>query len=200
VSTIAWIGYQTPSVLTVAFAHRAKVGGRRLAAFVNGLDASRQMHRVYDETMPALHLTLIGHSYGSVAVGFAMRSRPPVDDVVLLGSPGAAAPSARELTGTAAHVYVGEARGDAVADLSWFGPDPSGQRFGARALQTDGEVDGSTGSRLTASHGHSRYFRERSESLRNIAAVTIAMPQLASYGDMSATGDHVLDGWRLVAG
>jgi pimeloyl-ACP methyl ester carboxylesterase len=145
---------------------------------------------------PALHLTLVGHSYGSLAVGYAMRSSAPADDVVLAGSPGVGVRSALALTGKPGNVFVAEARGDAVADLHWFGADPSGRAFGALQLQTDGGIDALTGAELTASRGHSQYFRAGSESLRNIAAVTIGAPQLATYGDMSASGDHVLDIWR----
>jgi pimeloyl-ACP methyl ester carboxylesterase len=146
-----------------------------------------------------LHLTLIGHSYGSLAVGYAMRRRPAVDDVVLLGSPGAAARHARDLLDDPGHVFVGEARGDAVADLGWFNTDPSSPRFGARQLQTDGGVDPVTQVYLRASHGHSDYLSPATESVRNVAAVVTGRPEAATYGDMSGSGDRILDGydWSL---
>lgn len=197
VATVAWIGYRTATFSTVPSGRRAQDGGRRLAAFARGLDGSREIERMGLPAVPGLHLTLVGHSYGSVAVGYAMRSRPPADDVVLLGSPGVAADSAGELAPDG-HVYVGEANGDAVADLGWFGRDPSSRGFGARALQTDGGSDPLTGLRLRAAHGHSQYFDAGTESVRNIAAVTIGEPQLATYGDMSAAGDRILDGIDLL--
>ena len=59
-------------------------------------------------------------------------------------------------------------------------------------------LDPLTGTVLRASHGHGDYFNPGSESVRNIAAVTIGAADLATYGAMSARGDHVLDGWRLI--
>jgi hypothetical protein len=196
VASVAWIGYRTPSLVDVASSRRAKAGGQRLASFASGLDSSREIERLLAAPPPALHLTLVGHSYGSLAVGFAMRTSAPADDVVLAGSPGVGVRSAVALTGKRGNVFVAEARGDAVADLHWFGADPSRRAFGALQLQTDGGIDALTGSALTPSRGHSQYFRVGSESLRNIAAVTIGAPHLATYGDMSSSGDHVLDIWR----
>ncbi|MEP7054689.1 MAG: alpha/beta hydrolase [Actinomycetota bacterium] len=184
IATVAWIGYRTPNLLTVASSHRAQVGGLRLASFSSGLDASREIHRMLQAaSMPALHLSLVGHSYGSLAVGYAMQKAPPVDDLVLLGSPGVGVDSALQLTGRKDNVFVGEARGDPVADLGWFGRDPSSTGFGARQLQTDGGQDPLTGVPLAASYGHSDYLTAGSESLRNIAAVTIDAPRLATYSD-----------------
>lgn len=197
-ATVAWLGYRTPKTISVVANTRAISGGRRLAAFTEGLAAARRIDRVLRTGAPALHVTLVGHSYGSLTVGHAMRRRPPAGDVVLLGSPGVAADSALALTGAPARVFVGEARGDPIADVAWFNTDPSAPAFGARVLQTDGGVDPVAGTRLRPSTGHGDYYTAGSESLRNIAAVAVGLPAAASYGDMRGAGDRVPDVFDVV--
>ena len=197
VAAIAWIGYRTPTFATVASDHRAKVGGRRFASFAAGLDGAREISRLGTPAAP-LHLTAVGYSYGSTVVGYAMRHRPPVDDVVFLGSPGVGADKAGDIDPGGGHVFVGEARDDPIADLSWFGTDPSSSHFGARALQTDGGIDAVTGAPLRASYGHFQYFDSGTESVRNVAAVTVGAPQLATYGDMSGAGDQFVGGMDVL--
>lgn len=117
-ASIAWLGYDTPQVkglspdmLAVAGTERAEQGGQAYQGFLRGLRASH-------EGQPA-HLTALGHSYGSFTVGQAAQ-RPggiPVDDVVLVGSPGTGAQRAAELGVDPAHVWVGAAEHDPVSHL-----------------------------------------------------------------------------------
>jgi len=58
---------------------------------------------------------------------------------------------------------VAEARWDPVADLGWFGPDPS-ERSDAVLLPTDG------------TSGHGDYLVPGSTSARGIAAVVAGVP------------------------
>ena len=54
-------------------------GGEELAAFVTGLDAARDVPP--DQSV-------LGHSYGSVVLSFALRRPTGIDRVALFGSPG----------------------------------------------------------------------------------------------------------------
>ncbi|WP_406023481.1 alpha/beta hydrolase family protein [Nocardioides sp. NBC_00850] len=121
-ATMFWIGYDAPSGADsagVAAEGMATAGGERLADTLDGLNAMRS-----DD----FHLTAIGHSYGSTTVAHAMTDgRPDVDDVVLLGSPGAGddADSADDLGVGSGHVFVGTNSEDLVGRLGqtgWVSP------------------------------------------------------------------------------
>ncbi|HZG96311.1 MAG TPA: alpha/beta hydrolase [Mycobacteriales bacterium] len=173
-AAVAWLGYDTPSFATVASSREAVVGAAALRSTLRGLDVARA-------AVPAprgapggeLHLTVVGHSYGSLATGIALREPTGADDAVLIGSPGVDAQTAADLAVPVGHVYVGEAAGDTVADLAWFGRDPSSSGFAAAPLPVDGGVDPETGEPMRASRGHSEYFETGSESVRNIALVAV---------------------------
>ena len=84
-ATVAWLGYDAPlSSPDVANTHRANAGADRLENFLEGVSA------VYGEKGQKVHLTLLGHSYGSTTSGIAASHVSPnvVDDLVLFGAPG----------------------------------------------------------------------------------------------------------------
>lgn len=192
VASIAWLGYNAPDVdftehgptalvgdpVAVTNEARAVAGARRLSRFVAGLRATDEGTRT--------HLTLIGHSYGSVVVAKASPSAGE-DDVVLVGSPGAGSgnTSAKDLK--PGHVYVGAAKNDPISHLGvsshpGLGSDPASKKFDANRFKV---ADGTPSDLLTRSgietalHNHSAYFTMHqsdghpvpSESLRNIADV-----------------------------
>ena len=133
-------------------------------------------------------------SYGSLTGGLAVQTPTGVDDLVLVGSPGVGTDHASGLQVPAGHVFVGEARDDPVADLAYFGTDPSSPEFGAVGFQTDGGTDPATGAALTASVGHSQYFEIGSESLRNLALITLGHPEQLTIGDSIGVGDLLVTG------
>ncbi|MFF5976601.1 alpha/beta hydrolase [Streptomyces sp. NPDC012769] len=160
VSTITWLGYDAPQdiVKDAPFSHYANDGAPAYNRFMDGLDASRAV-----DSDP--HRTAIGHSYGTTLIGSAARQGDlNADDVILAGSPGVQVPKAEQLDVPKGHVWNQEAKGDPVPDIGrfghggtdWDGPwtIPSDQRFGANQLATDTE-------------GHSDYWKEGTESLRN---------------------------------
>lgn len=190
-ATLFWIGYDAPDnapwgqwsgdgadgwdaagVVTEQMAAR---GGDRLADTLDGLAVDRAEH-------PA-HVTVVGHSYGSTTTGIAATQHDlPVDDVVLVGSPGAGehAVHATDLQVGRGHVWVGAASSDPISwlgDHGWLnlhdldggglGTDPAGDGFGATRF--DAEVPGHHGGVHLADH--SAYFTPGSESLDNIARV-----------------------------
>ena len=191
VAVIAWLGYNTPDatafgLIDAATSVSAERGARQLRA---------DLDLLYQHGMRA-HVTIVGHSYGSVVAGRAMKQDPhhplPVDDVVVVGSPGMDANSRRELMSPDVRVWAGKTStpgvpsalvmasgsslflldkglrviggSDVVPMAPVHGRDPAAKEFGARSLPTDG-------------HGHSEYFTPGTQSLKSIAWVAVGFPK-----------------------
>ncbi|WP_432104633.1 alpha/beta hydrolase [Streptomyces sp. bgisy091] len=116
-ASIVWLGYDAPQLsmsdvaanLDVAGEGTARIGGTSYNSFMAGLSATNQNEDP--------HVTAIGHSYGSLAVGLAAQEKggiPGVDDIILVGSPGTGARTADELGVGREHVFVGAAENDSV--------------------------------------------------------------------------------------
>ena len=149
VATIQWLGYDTPEGATTLGTGAAEPGAEALPQFVEGIRAQRSER---------LHWTVIGHSYGSLVTGMAESGQGlDVDETVLVGSPGVGVDHASDLGD--GNVWVGLADWDLVGYSGWFGPNPHDKGFGATRFHT-GDVS-----------GHSSYFNEGSESLRNIGLI-----------------------------
>ncbi|WP_409184910.1 DUF6308 family protein [Amycolatopsis sp. VS8301801F10] len=89
VAAVTWIGYEAPQTAdvlnpdeSVGSDNLAKIGAHKLDGFLNGLGASHDIHN------QPLHLTALGHSYGSLTTGIALQQPTPVHDAVVFGSPG----------------------------------------------------------------------------------------------------------------
>ena len=186
VATIAWIGYDAPGA-DVVLTRSATAAVPYLSATLAGIEATRDA-----VSGPPVHLTLAAHSYGSLVAGLTMRTSTPVDDLVLVGSPGVGAHCVDELHLPAGHVYVGEAQGDFVADLDYFGTDPASRAFGAISFQTDGSIDSDGTMTSTPSIGHSEYYLPGSESLQNIVSVVVGKPGI-TQGREFADGNPLAD-------
>jgi pimeloyl-ACP methyl ester carboxylesterase len=111
-------------------------------------------------------VTLIGHSYGSVVVGYA-APKARADNLVLIASPGVDVPSVADLH-TPARVWAARGPRDPIglvpsvriAGLG-HGADPVSAGFGARTFAT-GEIS-----------GHDHYYQPGSESLANLARIAL---------------------------
>ena len=182
VSAIMWLGYDAPDGI-VADAPRgfyADSGAPKLKRFVNGVrTAQGNSNR---------HVTVIGHSYGSVVVGDAAKlGNFMVDDIIVAGSPGMHVSMAGELGIGVGHVWAQSAEGDPVPDAGRLGhgrPNtekghwptnrfplvPSDPEFGAWILETD-------------THGHSDYWKEGTGSLDNQARVLTATYKNSTLAD-----------------
>jgi pimeloyl-ACP methyl ester carboxylesterase len=190
-----WLGYDAPDAFYDAATlteGRAEDGGGRFADAIDGLRASRP----YDTA----HLTVIGHSYGSTTVAHAATDRHiDVDDIVLVGSPGAGGgvDHASELGVGADHVWVGRNSEDLVAalgDHGWvgghtlfgagLGNDPSEDDFGAHRFEAE-DVTRSGWHRGVGQHGN--YFNVDTESLYNIGRV------VDGHGGDVRLADHTYD-------
>ena len=165
VATIAWIGYDPPDTIAQAsLGTDADRAAPDLASFLNGVDSSRGA----DDP----HLTVIGHSYGSVVASEALQRGTAADDVVFTGSPGLDSSGTDwtlpDLNLRDGHVYNESAEGDWVVRSEVFGPRPD---------RLDGVIDLSTQAEstpigdLSPSTGHSEYFDTRSTAQYNQAVV-----------------------------
>lgn len=175
VATIAWIGYEPPDVFSVGGLDRAEQGADFLEASWQGLRASRGT----DQPL----LSVFAHSYGSTVTLTALaRETVKLDALVMVGSPGSAIQSASELPVANSAVYVGEADWDPAVNSAFFGSDPGGASYGARALGVTGSTDRLTGATLHGSLGHNEYFKPGSESLRNMALIATGNARLVTDG------------------
>ena len=135
VAVVAWLNYDAPTDVTktfdpsVASTEKAHEGADRLAGFLTGVRSWR------NEQGGSLHLTSIGHSYGSTTTGLAMlkMGEGVVDDHIYLASPGSAAYTVGALGVDPSHVWVSAVpEGDMVQGM---GPDVT---FGRNPEQLEG--------------------------------------------------------------
>ena len=148
VAVLAWLGYRAPGGLDLfdAAAERlAADGASALSTFVADL-AGRT---------PSAHCSVVAHSYGSVVAGLAAHLHGlPVEDLVVLGSPGLGVAHASDLRlKPDGRVWAVRARHDPVTDV------PSLQ-VGAVRLHGTSPYDVAFGCRIVAidSEGHSSYL------------------------------------------
>jgi hypothetical protein len=164
-AAVAWLGYDAPSVHQVISDARARSGAQQLDRFVLGLRST---------AVRLQHVTVLGHSYGSLVAGLAAKRDRGADDLVLLASPGVEATRASQLQVPAGHVWSARDATDPIQLVFWpsrlaglfgidvptaFGPDPTGAPFGANGIPVGGAL------------GHSGYFAAGSQSLASLAAI-----------------------------
>ncbi len=200
-ATMFWIGYDAPDNLPtegfdaagVLTEGMAEAGGERLADLLDGLRATRP-----DD--PA-HLTAIGHSYGSTTLGHAAHDHGvPVDDLVVVGSPGLGGDTdhASDLGIDPEHVYAGANSRDPITYLAnhgWvnletlggagLGDDPAEDDFGANRF----EAEDVSRPGYPSFDQHSLYFDHDTESLYNIASIVNG-----DYADVTLA-EHNYDPW-----
>ncbi|MEU9046193.1 MULTISPECIES: alpha/beta hydrolase [unclassified Kitasatospora] len=187
-SSITWIGYDAPQSIIPEAADDtyAKNAEDKLHSFETGLRATH-------EGKPSNN-TILGHSYGTTTVGYTLRDKGlPVDNVVLIASPGAGVEHAKELGVDPSHVFAAQGDDDIIKyaapeDLggawsnvennigAWtgfndnpdhhvaFGRDPSVDQFGAHILPT------------SPGTGHSDYWNNGSASLRAMGEAIAGKP------------------------
>ncbi|MDX2936844.1 alpha/beta hydrolase [Streptomyces ipomoeae] len=165
-AVIAWLGYKTPGTIstTVLTPTRAEQAAPHLRTFV---------HELRGLVGGSADVSLVCHSYGSVVCGRAVAGLDDVDDIVMIGSPGAGVDSAAALD-TSAQVWaargtddwiemVPHTQADFFGTTIGFGTDPTSPAFGAHVFPA-GDA------------GHSDYFAPGSLSLKNLAHITRGTP------------------------
>ncbi|MFD8705624.1 alpha/beta hydrolase [Kitasatospora sp. NPDC059648] len=118
-SSITWVGYDAPQSIIPEAADDtyAKNAEDKLVSFENGLHATHN-GKIGNNT-------ILAHSYGTTTVGYTMRDHGlPVDNAVLIASPGAGVENAKDLRIDPNHVYAAQSPADAIG---WAAAtDPSG--------------------------------------------------------------------------
>ncbi|MFJ9026049.1 alpha/beta hydrolase [Streptomyces sp. NPDC102259] len=168
VSTITWLDYNAPDSIVpeASSGNYAEEGGPRLYDFLQGNRAAHE-----ELSGNSAHTTVLGHSYGSTVVGVSAQSgswKDPeaVDDYMFAGSPGVQADRAADLGVGADHVWAMGGPGDdqfvrqggRLMGLGDNGTIPTDEWFGGNVMKSD-------------SDGHSGFWDEGSQSLRNQGAV-----------------------------
>ncbi|MGW4273441.1 alpha/beta hydrolase [Streptomyces seoulensis] len=177
-STITWIGYDAPQDILLdsprtSYAYDA---APKLNSFLDGLQTAQG-------GADASHTTVIGHSYGTTVIGAATKGHDlAADDIVVAGSPGMLVGDADDLDVGKQHVWSEAASSDPVPYMgrdflggqkwgvaTWHGVPydagylttiPSDEAFGAHRMDVD-------------TSGHSGYWDQGSQSLKNQAAVVV---------------------------
>jgi hypothetical protein len=178
VAVIAWLGYDPPqmneTVVAAAASHRAEVGAVSLDQFVDGLRASH--------TVGPDHITALGHSYGSVVVGDAASHghHLAVDDIITAGSPGMDVDHATDLNVDPRHMWAGAAADDPIASpataIPVAGPDVQADMWVGHGTEPQQPIFGGNAYHVDT-HGHSGYWDNNSDSLRNQARIVVGLYQ-----------------------
>ncbi|MFB7905728.1 alpha/beta hydrolase [Kitasatospora sp. NPDC056076] len=122
-SSITWIGYDAPQSLADATDDQyAKDAENKLVGFENGL------HATHNGTIG--NNTILGHSYGTTTIGYTMKDHGlPVDNVVLIASPGAGVDSAKDLRIDPSHVYAAQSPSDMIGMATAIDPGGMAQNL-----------------------------------------------------------------------
>ncbi|MEW2080700.1 alpha/beta hydrolase [Streptomyces sp. NPDC005283] len=184
-TSILWLDYDAPqSILGEASDTKfADAAQQPLSNFLTGIQEANGGE---------VNQTLLGHSYGSLVAGQTMRDNGdlPVDNAIMVGSPGVGVDHAKDLNIPADHVWAGTAKNDLInlapppagplaplnpkAYMELFddhsivhGNDPISDDFGGRTFHVaDGKLPGSGGEMMPA---HSQYWE--GDSLNNMAKI-----------------------------
>lgn len=153
VAGVAWLGYDAPHEDKVLSSGEAKEGGKKLASFYEGLQATHHGDP---------HLLADGHSYGSLATGYALRQSTAPDDFSIMGSPGPSSVDASDFHMLPDHTFAAANNWDPVAASGYYGGNPTTDpNSDFTALDTDANGP------YKYTSGHSHYTDEDSTSLHN---------------------------------
>jgi pimeloyl-ACP methyl ester carboxylesterase len=175
-ASIFWEGYDTPTIdpghldFSAADYHHSVPAGRALHEFAQGIQALRDYH-----------VTVIGHSYGSLVEGRAVVTGMRVRDLVAIGSPGLGFDGQDERDAfytNSTRLWAARTPDDPYAGTSWkshigVGPYSVGNFF---AFNPYDPANGFAQFRTNgpgAPHisGHDSYLTLGSESLANMAEI-----------------------------
>ncbi|HWE91057.1 MAG TPA: alpha/beta hydrolase [Pseudonocardiaceae bacterium] len=174
-SVITWIGYDAPPTFPdAAFDSYARDAEPALTRFQDGLRATHDG--------PPSHNVMIGHSYGTTAIGYAAHDGSlNANDLVFVASPGVDAnrPADLHLDGVdpsqmGQHIYATTAKHDIINVVDgWFGPNPSDAGFGDQVFTSN---PGAAGSLFGDSFAvHSQYWDSGNRALDNMGKIIAGM-------------------------
>ncbi len=170
-ATVAWIGYHTPTLVSVASLELAEEGRVALGASLEGITAVRADDPPF--------LSVLAHSYGSTAAALALQEGAvAVDALAMVGSPGSPATSSADLAVRAGNVWAASASWDPVTGSGLFGAVPTDAEYGAHRFGVSDVADPVTGSVLPGIVSHNDYFTPGSSSMRNMALIALGHGEL----------------------
>ncbi|TFC26103.1 hypothetical protein E3O25_12065 [Cryobacterium sp. TMT1-3] len=181
IATVAWIGYDSPDLLSVRHAESATLGAAKLEQALGGFGA------VTDARGTDPFLSVHAHSYGTTTALIALQQPLGVDALAMYGSAGSeGVRSVEQLEVDREQVYVSTTSPDGLAAfgrlISGRG-DPDSDRFGAVDFGSDGDsIDPVTGQAFVPISGHTEYLTEGSESLRNLVLIGLGRGDLVTKG------------------
>lgn len=172
VATVAWIGYQTPTLVNIAGLDLAYQGRDALTRSLQGLVAASTADPF---------VSIVAHSYGSTAAMLALDANDvSVDALVMLASPGSPATSVDDLKVTGGNVWVAASDSDPIPRSGVFGSQPLDTDFGAHRFSVQPMADPISGLQLTEIGGHVYYFWPGTTAVRNTALIAIDQSALVS--------------------
>lgn len=203
VATVAWIGYQTPTLVNISSLDLAYQGRDALTASIEGLNATYgQLPTLSLDTFggPGTaasgssrstgtlapgdgrpYVSIVAHSYGSTAAMLALQQNDiSVDALILVGSPGSPATNVDQLKVADGNVWVAATDSDPIPRSGVFGSQPLDADFGARRFSVKGTTDPITGEKLDDISGHVYYFWPGTTSVRNTALIALGQGALVS--------------------
>ena len=160
VAGVTWLGYDAPTQAETAEGTNSVVSDKAAK------DAAKDLASFYDGIQETHHgdphLVAAGHSYGSLATGYALRQSTAPDDFSIMGSPGPSSVDASDFHTLPDHTFAAANNWDGVAASGYYGGNPTtNPNSDFTALDT-----GANGPYKYTS-GHSNYTDKDSTSLHN---------------------------------
>lgn len=160
VAGVTWLGYDAPTgaetaegTNSVVSDKAAKDAAKDLASFYDGIQETHHGDP---------HLVAAGHSYGSLATGYALRQSTAPDDFSIMGSPGPSSVDASDFHTLPDHTFAAANNWDPVAASGYYGGNPTtNPNSDFTALDTDANGP------YKYTSGHSNYTDKDSTSLHN---------------------------------
>ncbi|MGL6234750.1 MAG: alpha/beta hydrolase [Segniliparus sp.] len=165
-AAVFWLGYHCPQTDSAVLTEgRAKEGVPALRRFLAELDRLRGAD---------FHVSLIGHSYGSLVTGLAMWQPCRVTDLIVVGSPGVGTSDPAGDWQAQPRLWTLKAHGDLVASLERFGPSPDELSGAVRLSTGPGKYTDCSGEQidLASIDSHSRHPFNRSHLRYNEPGTT----------------------------
>jgi len=160
VAGVTWLGYDAPTQAETAEGTNSVVSDKAAK------DAAKDLASFYDGIQETHHgdphLVAAGHSYGSLATGYALRQSTAPDDFSIMGSPGPSSVDASDFHTLPDHTFAAANNWDPVAASGYYGGNPTtNPNSDFTALDTDANGP------YKYTSGHSNYTDKDSTSLHN---------------------------------
>ena len=160
VAGVTWLGYDAPTQAETAEGTNSVVSDKAAK------DAAKDLASFYDGIQETHHgdphLVAAGHSYGSLATGYALRQSTAPDDFSIMGSPGPSSVDASDFHTLPDHTFAAANNWDPVAASGYYGGNPTtNPNSDFTALDTDANGP------YKYSSGHSNYTDKGSTSLHS---------------------------------